>query len=175
MAMAEREKGVSFKVTKDTLSPGLAKVARNCGNPKAVLQDMGDELVSMTVQAFTNSSFRAMPWPPVKKAGGQPLYASGALKHSIRITALTNNFVMVGTDRLYASYHQFGTRPYDIIAKAKKARFWPGARHPVKKVHHPGLPARPFFPFNESGEMIPAAKQRIEATAKAALTKLMQP
>jgi phage gpG-like protein len=118
-----------------------------------VLEHMGTSLVSMTTQAFRNEALRALPWPPVKKKRGAPLYASGALKHSIRITGLSNYMVTVGTDRTYAGYQQFGTKRKDGTER---------------------IPARPFFPFNESGEMTPAAKQKIEAAAKVALAKLLK-
>jgi len=34
-----------------------------------------------------------------------------------------------------------GTRPHVIEPKDKQALAWPGGRHPVKKVNHPGTPA----------------------------------
>lgn len=37
---------------------------------------------------------------------------------------------------------EFGSRAHVIEAKNGKALSWPGARHPVKKVHHPGTPAQ---------------------------------
>lgn len=37
-----------------------------------------------------------------------------------------------------------GSKPHDIVAKNKKALFWTGARHPVKKVRHPGTRAYPI-------------------------------
>ena len=45
----------------------------------------------------------------------------------------------------YAWYVHEGTNPYTIRPKAKKALWWPGARHPVKKVRHPGIKANPFI------------------------------
>lgn len=164
---------MSFKVTHDSLSPALAKMARNCANPKAVLEAMGNAGVSLTKRAFNDESLRALPWPPVKKQGGAPLKRSGAMWQSIRITGLSSTFVTYGTDRPYAPHHQFGTKPYNIFPTMKKALFWPGAKHPVKSVHHPGLPPRPFFPFDASGEMIPSAKQKVESAAKTALAKLI--
>jgi phage gpG-like protein len=166
---------MSFKVTGDTLSPALAKMVRDCGNPKPILEAMGNAGVSLTKRAFNDEALRPMPWPPVKKQGGAPLKRSGAMWQSIRITGLTSNYVTFGTDRPYAPYHQFGTRPYEIVARLKKALFWPGAKHPVKGVHHPGLPARPFFPFDAAGNMTPTAKQKVEAAAKVALAKLLKP
>lgn len=45
----------------------------------------------------------------------------------------------------HASYVHEGTRPHVILPRDKKALYWPGAGHPVKKVHHPGTKANPFF------------------------------
>lgn len=44
-------------------------------------------------------------------------------------------------------------RPYTIEARNKKALFWPGAQHPVKKVTIRGMRARPFLKqaFEEQG------------------------
>ena len=36
---------------------------------------------------------------------------------------------------------EFGSRPHVIEAKPGSALAWPGAEHPVKRVHHPGTPA----------------------------------
>lgn len=36
---------------------------------------------------------------------------------------------------------EFGSRPHVIEPKNKQALYWPGARHPVKRVNHPGTPA----------------------------------
>lgn len=37
---------------------------------------------------------------------------------------------------------EFGSRPHVIEPKDKQALAWPGGRHPVKRVHHPGTPAQ---------------------------------
>lgn len=38
----------------------------------------------------------------------------------------------------YGIWLEKGTDPHEIKPKDKKALFWPGAKHPVKKVMHPG-------------------------------------
>lgn len=38
-----------------------------------------------------------------------------------------------------------GSRPHIIEASTKKALFWQGADHPVRKVNHPGTPAYHFM------------------------------
>lgn len=44
--------------------------------------------------------------------------------------------VYIGTD----SWHfiEYGTRPHIIMPRVKQALWWPGARHPVRMVRHPG-------------------------------------
>ncbi len=42
----------------------------------------------------------------------------------------------------YGIYLEEGTPPHIIKPKNKKALYWPGARHPVKQVRHPG--SRPY-------------------------------
>lgn len=50
----------------------------------------------------------------------------------VRITATDPKAAMI----------EFGTRPHIIEPRDKKALAWPGGRHPVKRVHHPGTPAQ---------------------------------
>lgn len=37
-----------------------------------------------------------------------------------------------------------GSKPHAIFPRNKKALFWPGARHPVKRVNHPGTKPNDF-------------------------------
>lgn len=45
----------------------------------------------------------------------------------------------------YGRFLEEGTAPHVIRPKNKKALFWAGAAHPVKKVNHPGTKARPLL------------------------------
>lgn len=45
----------------------------------------------------------------------------------------------------YAPFVEFGTAPHTILPKDKKALFWPGAAHPVRKVNHPGTKPNEFM------------------------------
>lgn len=38
-----------------------------------------------------------------------------------------------------------GTRAHTIYPSAKRALFWPGAEHPVRRVNHPGTKANPYM------------------------------
>jgi len=88
----------------------------------------------------------------VKREGGQTLSLTGDLRRSFALPDAVhagNDRVSVGTNVVYAAIHQLGgrTNPRVIKAKNGKALFWPGARHPVKSVNHPGskIPPRPFM------------------------------
>ena len=45
----------------------------------------------------------------------------------------------------YAPGVEYGTRAHIVRAKNKKALYWKGAKHPVKKVNHPGSKAKPYL------------------------------
>ena len=45
----------------------------------------------------------------------------------------------------YAPGVEYGTKAHIIRAKNKKALCWKGAKHPVKKVNHPGSKAKPYL------------------------------
>lgn len=67
----------------------------------------------------------------------------------------------------YAPYVEFGTKPHSIVARAKKALFWPGADHPVSSVNHPGTKPNQFM------ERIVAASQpEIDAMFGTALSQI---
>ena len=63
----------------------------------------------------------------------------------------------VGSNVEYAGAVEFGTGPYIIKPKEKKALYWKGAEHPVKAVHHPGIKAHPYLipAFEEHTEDLP--------------------
>ena len=157
---------------KDRISPSLRRSLRKMSDRRPVLEAMGLELESYTKRAFNMEGLRVLPWAPVKKAEGAPLKRSGMLWQSIRVVSVSNTDVVVGTDRLYAAVHQLGGRPHVIRARNAKALYWPGAKHPVVKVNHPGVPARPFFPFI-GDQMSDQAKSGIEKVARAKIRSIL--
>lgn len=48
-------------------------------------------------------------------------------------------------------------RPYTIRPKKKKALFWPGARHPVAFVNHPG--SRPYKLIGETADEVKGVEE----------------
>jgi len=53
------------------------------------------------------------------------------------------------SDSPIAGVIEFGSRPHIIRPRYKKSLFWPEAKHPVKKVNHPGTP-----PFRVLGDAV---------------------
>lgn len=47
-----------------------------------------------------------------------------------------------GSDERVFEYLERGTRPHIIEPRFKRALSWPGARHPVRRVRHPGTAAQ---------------------------------
>jgi len=131
----------------DTITPDLKRLIARFKEPEKAMAAISDELVAMTKGAFTDESLRRTPW-----LGSATLVRSGTLSRSPRTIEVGPTHAMVGTDRDYAAAHQLGSKPHVIEARNKKALFWPGAKHPIKSVNHPGLPPRPFFPFYATGK-----------------------
>jgi hypothetical protein len=77
--------------------------------------------------------------------------AAGASVHEVtgeyRRGLVKEHFVRTGTAgvrvtaTVRGAIREFGTRPHVIEPKTKQALAWPGGRHPVKRVNHPGTPA----------------------------------
>nr|BDD46413.1 hypothetical protein 2 [Bacillales bacterium] len=61
----------------------------------------------------------------------------------------------------YGRFLEEGTPPHEIRPKNKKALYCPGAKHPVKKVNHPGSKAHPII-----GPTIDTHLPRIRKTVK---------
>jgi hypothetical protein len=68
-------------------------------------------------------------------------------KHKVdwRVNRKGDDESEVTTDDEIFGYQDQGTKgPYPIVARKKRALYWQGAAHPVKRVSHPGLKAQKF-------------------------------
>lgn len=91
-----------------------------------------------------------------RKGSSRILQDSGRLRMSTmsktapgNIYRMTPNSLRMGSRMTIAAYHQYGTKPYDIVPRNKKVlRFMTtsGVTY-ASVVHHPGLVARPFVLF----------------------------
>ena len=83
------------------------------------------------------------------------------------IRKFTRDSLVMGTRNKVAPFHQFGTKPYVIVPRNKKALSFMTASGRVfaAKVNHPGLVARPFVMIQQEDE---------DAMAKVALDHMVQ-
>lgn len=145
---------------------GLADIRSRGGNLKPLMQDIGEEMARVVERNFAVGG-RPEAWPASARSrrdAGKPLSDTGRLRRSITVES-DRTSAQVGTNVKYARIHQFGgrTSPHTIRPVNGRALFWPGAKHPVKAVHHPGsaITARPFLVLTD-GDLV-----RIERIAEA--------
>jgi phage virion morphogenesis protein len=145
--------GATFEIksNSDEVQGLINQLEKKLGNLTPALRDIAEHLQNSTQQRFVDQvAPDGTPWAKL-----QPSYQRIKPKHKDRIlflegeleknfnSAINNNELKFGTNIPYAAHHQFGTKPYTITPKSKKALAFGGVV--VKKVNHPGLPARPFL------------------------------
>ena len=106
---------------------------------RRALEAAGQLVASRTTLAFRDPKLRPSPWAPRKdgKSKHPLLIKSGALRQSIKWRLAGTNAVVVGSDKKYGPYHQFGTK---------------------------NMPARPFFPIDAHGRLVPEMARKINRT-----------
>ena len=105
-----------------------------------ILRGLPDEIKDDIREVVKNSAFNIE-----RNAKSSASVKTGHLKRSIS-TKMGDMEATIHTSNLkYAPMVEFGTRPHIIRAKNKKALYWKGATHPVKKVNHPGSKAKPYL------------------------------
>jgi hypothetical protein len=75
----------------------------------------------------------------------QESYTGGNLRRSIIVERTGENSWTIGTAVPYAEWVEQGLEPHEIKPVNKKALYWVGAPHPVKRVMHPGFEGRFMF------------------------------
>ncbi len=115
----------SVKVTFRPNSRGVAAAGRSNGVYRE-LEKRADRVIALAQTIYA----------PHAKTGA---YGRGFEKRRERIRGMAAVQV-VNTDEK-AAWLEHGTRPHVIEPKDKQALAWPGGRHPVKRVNHPGTPA----------------------------------
>lgn len=137
---------ISLRLTKDTVSPSLARLADDSLIAKCTLA-AGTVIGAIAQRSFDESSLRVAPWPERKKPAPNPLLIkSGTLRQSIHVKQEGTTTVRIGTPVKYGAVHQLGS--------AKKSG------------RGSGIPARPFFPVDASGQLSGEAKSQIDDAVK---------
>ena len=110
------------------------------------LKVIGNVVKNHTTEAFRHPTYRPSPWSPRKdtKSTHPLLIKSGDLRRNFRSVVTGPDTVVVGTKVKYAGYHQFGTKH---------------------------MPARPFFPIDERGQLTPTVQRDIKDNVEAIYKK----
>lgn len=166
---------IDVKVDDREIRAALGRLKRRMTHLRPVLDVIGQKMVTSTLDRFERETGPdGRPWKRSARArreGGQTLTKSGRLRGSLTHNATDDN-VEWGTNVEYAAPHQFGARTpaRTIVPRYAKALFWPGARHPVRSVRHPGslIPARPFLGLSDDD------RRAIEQTISRALRRAVR-
>lgn len=138
---------------------------------KRINSDLSEELKIITVDMFSeeNAEHRPVKWP--KKADDSPatLVRSTTLRRSF-FTLPTSESGVVATNTKYAAQHQFGGS-FTVPAHDRTIRQAFGRPiEPPKTIrvrqYQMTVPARPFFPFDEQGNLTPYAEGILVETAE---------
>lgn len=131
-----------------------------------VLYKIGEDLTEIAHKSFdTETSPWGTPWTARQKDTGRKILTgeTGQLNDSIYYRVVGEGSVEIGDPMVYAAIHQFGgqTRPHKIVPRNKMALAFDGGV--FRAVNHPGskIPARPFMPVTQYGDLAPVAEQSV--------------
>lgn len=131
------------------LDAALGQAAQKLGNTQALMESIGDALVSGTLKRFdAEEDPQGRKWEPSGRAseeGGQTLTSKGRLRDSIDRVA-TPDKVMVGSNLAYARIHQEGGI---ITPKNAKKLVFTGRGGKKVAVDKVTIPARPYLGVSE--------------------------
>ncbi len=131
------------------LDTALTHAAKKLGNTQALMDSVGDALVSGTLKRFDDEEGPdGNKWEPSGRAeddGGQTLTDTGRLRRSIDY-ATTSDTVMVGSNLKYARIHQKGGT---ITPKKAKKLVFKGRGGKKVAVDQVTIPARPYLGISD--------------------------
>lgn len=127
------------------LDKALGRATGKLGNTQALMESVGEALVSGTKKRFDEKKDpEGTPWKPSRRAlekGGKTLMHSGRLRRSIDYAA-TSDKVMVGSNLAYARIHQKGG---EITPKKAKKLVFKDSDGKIVAVDAVTIPARPYL------------------------------
>jgi len=141
--------GISFRCTKNDISPKLGALAMTAKHPAKVFRSMGTVFMSITMGNFNDaaSKYRPANWANKKDGTVSKLQKSGTMARAFHLE-VSDSHATVSNPVIYAATHQFGRD------------FGRGAP----------IPARPFYPVI-SGKLTPAAEEKIAKAGERAILR----
>src|ERR1017187_3298377 len=100
--------GFSARILVDELTPFADRLRAGLTNLEKVLEAVGQQVVTITRQAFRDESLRVSAWAPKRDGSPATLIQSGQLIASIRVITIGATSVTVGSDKIYAAIQQLG-------------------------------------------------------------------
>ncbi len=134
----------------------LGVVRQRIGNLRPLNAAIAEALAQSTkARILAGRAPDGTPWKPLAESTKRLKRGPGILRETEELYASIvpswdDASAGISSDRLYGLWHQQGTKPYVIRAKAGRSLRLPGLSGtggPLfrREVNHPGLPARPFF------------------------------
>lgn len=157
----------TIEVSDRAVLDALRQLGERAAKPAPALDKIGTDLLAMTIRAFdTSTDPWGRAWKPTQR-GNRPLIGAGKfLSGSSLHYSVSGNELTIGSSAIYAAIHQLGgkTKPHSILPRKKQALAFGG--RVVKKVDHPGslIPARPFLPIDQAGNLAPDAEREVIET-----------
>lgn len=123
----------------------------------------GPQIAAPILQRALSASQAILAKHTVK---GTVPWRTGFLTQSFR-AELTTGVLRWFPTASYAPYVEFGTKPHTILPRDKKALYWPGAAHPVRRVNHPGSKPNDFM-----GRILSTSQPEIDQAFMTALSQI---
>lgn len=157
---------VSLKLTRNDISPALARLEKAGRDSTPVMRAMGNVFKSITEGNFNSAGagFRPSTWPPKRDGSPSNLKLTGLLWHSFHLT-ITKDSATLANPTPYAAIHQFG----GVIKGNPLLKFKIGDQWVSK--HQVTMPARPFYPV-KNGKLTPAAEEKITAAGMRVIERI---
>jgi phage virion morphogenesis protein len=146
----------TIQVDNQSVLSALSSLAAKAGDMRTVLDEIGEKMVDITKTSFGNeASPWGAAWAPRHKDTGRKILTgeTGRLQDSIYHTLVGDDTVEIGDPMVYAAIHQFGGT---IRPREKKALAFGGGVFASVT-----MPARPYMPFSQDGQIAPVAERAI--------------
>lgn len=142
------------------LTSALRRLAARTSNLKPVLSAIAAYQERRYQQSFdANKAPDGTPWAPLaestkaQKRNPKPLTEDNRRIPGSRFSEVQGNSAIIGYGDPLAALHDqgFDIPPRTVVPKNRKALFWAGARHPVKRVNIPAtnVPARGLIGYSQ--------------------------
>lgn len=153
---------IRLDVQDKALRQRVSALLRKLTDPSPLMAGIAQELLTQTEERFAEEG---PGWPQLapstaeQRGSAHPiLQVTGALARSF-LPSSGKDFAQISSNDPRAPWHFYGTAPYVIRPRNKKALAFGNVL--TKKVNHPGLPARPMLPVDENGNLTPTALEAI--------------